>query len=120
MSGFMRREYDKPVVIAVASFSMAGEFRCWRSIRATIELRLPANPTTGFAWSIEAGGGPACGVEEGPPASPGRVPGQGGEHAWQIRGVQLGNCHIALAYRRPWEATSSPAQVFTLDVRVTR
>ncbi len=84
-----------------------------------IELRLPANPTTGFAWSIEAAGGPACAVEEGPAAPPGNVPGQGSEHAWHIRGVQLGTCQIALAYRRPWEAAANPAETFRLDIRVT-
>jgi len=84
-----------------------------------IELRLPANPTTGFSWSIEAAGRPACVIEEGPAAPPGQVPGQGSEHTWQIRGVQLGGCHIALAYRRPWEATASPAREFRLDIRVT-
>jgi inhibitor of cysteine peptidase len=89
------------------------------AVGQVIELRLPANPTTGFSWGVEAGGGPACVVEEGPAAAPGRVPGQGGEHAWHIRGVQLGSCHIALAYRRPWETAAGPARTFTIDVRVT-
>jgi inhibitor of cysteine peptidase len=90
------------------------------AVGQAIELRLPENPTTGFSWAVQTDGGPACSVAEGPPAPAGALPGQGREHAWEIRGVQAGTCRIGLAYRRPWETGAPPAQEFHVGIRVSR
>ena len=84
-----------------------------------LELRLPENPTTGFSWSFESNGGPACAVVNDQFVGSGTRPGRGGQHAWQIRGVQVGACQFSLAYRRPWEAGVPSAQVFHVQVNVT-
>ena len=61
-----------------------------------MELRLRENPTTGFRWSFASDGGPSCTVigdrfeqQNGPP-------GAGGEHAWQIKAVRAGKCHLEI------------------------
>ena len=83
-----------------------------------IELRLNENPTTGFRWSFTQDGSPSCAVisdsftpQEGPP-------GAGGRHTWQIKAMQVGDCHLELRYRRPHELNTPPAQTFDVDVLV--
>ncbi len=84
-----------------------------------IELRLKENPTTGFRWSFASDGRPSCTVikdsfkrQKGPP-------GTGGEHAWQIKAVQAGNCHLKLLYLRPYDPYVPPARTFSLEIQVT-
>jgi inhibitor of cysteine peptidase len=89
-------------------------------IGQVIELRLKENPTTGFRWSFAADGKPACAVildsfkrrHTGPP-------GAGGDHAWRIKAVRAGICHLELLYRRPYEPDAPPARTFAFDVQVT-
>jgi inhibitor of cysteine peptidase len=82
-----------------------------------IELRLAENPTTGYRWTFAADGAPVCVVVsdrfEGPPGPPGA----GGEHTWQIKGAQIGECEIAMQYQRSFEQDAA-ARSFALHVRV--
>ena len=84
-----------------------------------IELRLKENPTTGFRWSIAADGAPACAVVADSFERRPSPPGAGGEHAWRIKAVRAGTCHLELIYRRPFEPGVPPARSFALDVQVT-
>jgi inhibitor of cysteine peptidase len=84
-----------------------------------IELRLNENPTTGFRWSFAADGKPSCTVVSDSFAPQEGPPGTGGRHAWQIKAILAGNCHLELLYRRPYDADAAPAQTFSLDIRVT-
>jgi inhibitor of cysteine peptidase len=84
-----------------------------------IELRLKENPTTGFRWSFAADGSPACAVVgDSFERRPG-PPGAGGAHAWRIKAVRAGTCHLELLYRRPFEPAAPPASSFALEVQVT-
>ena len=84
-----------------------------------MELRLAENPTTGFRWSFVSKGEPVCVVVGDAYQAQGGPPGRGGEHEWRIEGAQVGECDIALDYRRSFEQ-APPARSFTLHVRVTR
>lgn len=82
-----------------------------------VELRLAENPTTGFRWVFVSQGGPVCAVLGGDFRAPSGPPGRAGEHVWEIKGVQPGECELTLSYARPWE--TAPARTFTVNVHVT-
>jgi inhibitor of cysteine peptidase len=84
-----------------------------------IELRLRENPTTGFRWSFASDAGPSCTVIGDSFEQQNGPPGAGGEHAWQIKAVRAGKCHLELFYRRPHDPDVPPAQIFTLDIQIT-
>src|SRR5438094_5784080 len=84
----------------------------------TLEVRLAENPTTGFRWQIEADGRPACTLTSDLYEAASGPPGSGGTRVLAYRGTSPGECTIALAYRRSWEAAASAAQTFMLRVRV--
>jgi inhibitor of cysteine peptidase len=87
-----------------------------------IEVRLEANPTTGYRWQVVRGA-PAVldSLEEGTyapaPTAPGTV-GGGGTVAWRFRAARAGHDSFQLAYRRPWEPDSAPAQTFSCEFNV--
>ena len=68
-----------------------------------MELRLAENPTTGYRWTFVQNGAPACVVLSDRFERPPGPPGQGGEHAWQIKGAAVGECDIAMQYRRSFQ-----------------
>jgi len=82
-----------------------------------MELRLTENPTTGFRWNFVSKGEPACVVVGDTYHATGGPPGQGGTHEWRIEGSRVGECDIALDYRRSFEQVP-PARSFTLHIRV--
>ena len=84
-----------------------------------MELRLAENPTTGYRWTIIANGAPVCLVVSDQFDGPSGPPGKGGEHRWQIKGAAIGECDIAMKYRRSFEQDTA-ANSFALHVRVTR
>ena len=83
-----------------------------------MELRLQENPTTGFRWVFAEDGVP-CFSLVSDAYEGGGAPGAGGEHKWQMKAVQLGNCELRLFYRRSFEPDASPARSFVLHVKVT-
>ena len=89
------------------------------SIGQVIELHLKENPTTGFRWSFAADGRPSCAVIGDSFEQYKSPPGAGGDHAWGIKAVRAGACHLELLYRRPYEPDAPPARTFALDVQVT-
>ncbi|HMK67555.1 MAG TPA: protease inhibitor I42 family protein, partial [Stellaceae bacterium] len=60
-----------------------------------MELRLQENPTTGFRWVFAEDGVP-CFSLVSDAYEGGGAPGAGGEHKWQMKAVQLGNCELRL------------------------
>ena len=83
-----------------------------------LELKLEENPTTGFRWVFAEDGVP-CFSLVSDAYEGGGAPGAGGEHKWQMKAVQLGNCELRLFYRRSFEPDASPARSFVLHVKVT-
>jgi inhibitor of cysteine peptidase len=84
-----------------------------------VEVRLAENRSTGFQWRLVGDPGRACRVVDGgfEPA-PGGMLGRGGTHAWRITASGTGECSLALAYARPWEASAAPARTFALHLRI--
>jgi inhibitor of cysteine peptidase len=88
-------------------------------IGQVMELRLAENPTTGYRWTFVHNGAPVCLVMSDQFERPTGPPGQGGEHAWQIKGAAVGECDIAMQYSRSFEQNAA-AKSFALHVRVTQ
>ncbi len=87
-----------------------------------IELRLDANPTTGYRWQVVQAAPAVLDTLAGEmylPASaaPG-VAGGGGTVTWRFRATRVGRDNLQLVYRRPWEPDSVPAQTFVCEVAV--
>ncbi len=87
-----------------------------------LEIKLTSNPTTGYSWTfndqsidlIERQGNssfvPGNDCE-------GRI-GCGGSEIGKFKAIKQGSGTLRLEYRRPWETTAQPAQVFQLIITV--
>ncbi len=77
-----------------------------------IAVKLPANPSTGYSWTIAANTPsvlqPAGDPRFEPPAR--AVPGAGGTQTFEFRVVGGGGAFLQLVYRRPFEKESPPAR----------
>ncbi|SRR5579884_1263234 len=89
-------------------------------VNQALEICLHENPTTGFRWSLESNGEPACVFVRDFFEPPSDAPGRGGNHHWEFETARVGLGTIGLSYRRPWEKEKAPAQTFTLRVRVLK
>jgi inhibitor of cysteine peptidase len=85
-----------------------------------IIIRLPENPTTGFRWT-EDKVDPLCVEAQGSSFSPARdgAVGGGGERtfSFQVKG-EGGTGNIGLKLKRQWEADASPAERYSVTVKV--
>ena len=87
----------------------------------TLEVTLSSNPTTGYSWQIadaadgvlEAVGDPAYVQDPGP-----ALVGKGGAETFTFTAAKAGRGTLMMEYRRPWETTSTPEQVFEVPVQV--
>ena len=89
-------------------------------VNSTFIVALPANPSTGYSWSIRPTTGPAeiRSVNHAlrtPAKSP---PGTPGEEYWTLRSGHAGEHTLHFIYARPWEKNSEPAEKLDLLVRV--
>jgi inhibitor of cysteine peptidase len=87
-----------------------------------LEIRLPANPSTGYAWAI-ADGATMLLEPVGKPtytASATATPmvGRGGATTFRFRPITMGHDTLRLVYRRPSEPDTPPAREFACDVMV--
>jgi len=83
-----------------------------------LSVRLPANPTTGYTWSIAANAPsvlqPAGDPRFEPP--PAGRPGAGGFQIFEFRVAGGGAAWLQLVYRRPLEKDSPPARSWSVFV----
>ena len=85
----------------------------------SVVIRLPENPTTGFRWSVIAGGDVVCTfVRDEFQGAAIAVPGAGGEHVWEMRADAAGETLIKLACRRRSQKEDPPQRTFSLRIRV--
>jgi inhibitor of cysteine peptidase len=84
-----------------------------------LEVRLPANPSTGYSWS-QLDGDPAVLEPMGAATfEPQRqAPGAGGTSTMTYRAVGAGETVLKLIYHRPWERGVPPAKTFETRVVV--
>ena len=85
----------------------------------TFTVLLPANPTTGYSWSLD----PNQGRSELQPLSHKYEPagnriGSGGEERWSFRAAGASEYRLHFSYRRPWEKNAAPAKSLEIVVRV--
>jgi len=84
-----------------------------------ITLRLEANRSAGYRWSLAESGD--AGLEQiGEPfyTQEKSVPGGGGAEYWTFRATGVGKKELRFEYRRPWERDKPPAKVLTFPVLV--
>ena len=86
----------------------------------TFEIRLAANPSTGFAWELGAplDGSIVRSIANAYEPKVGDRVGAGGISVWKFEGVAAGRATIVLVYRRPWEPEVAPARTATYSVAV--
>lgn len=78
------------------------------SVGDMLEVRLPGNPTTGYAWQTTTV--PSQLRQQGEPVhhSDSRRIGSGGDTSFGFRATAQGDAILELAYRRPWEQNTPP------------
>lgn len=90
----------------------------------TICIKLNANHTTGYSWSLAAVDKSILEVgEEGEYESdphPEGMVGVGGYEVWSFKAIATGETEISLVYVRPWEKDEPPAMTFKLKVVVDK
>lgn len=88
-----------------------------------LKVALPANPSTGFSWSLATEPDPSilksAGADLVPAgtATTGAV-GTGGKAVWTFSCLSPGTTNFMLVYRRVWEVGVPPAQSKRYEVRV--
>jgi inhibitor of cysteine peptidase len=85
----------------------------------SISVRLPENPTTGYAWTLDSID--ATLLEAGSPTYHGEGAGlgSGGVKTWLLRACAPGRTRIGLKRWRHWEGDTSVVERFavTLDIK---
>ncbi|MGY2006217.1 protease inhibitor I42 family protein [Nocardia gipuzkoensis] len=85
-------------------------------------VALPANPSTGYSWSIAKVDAAVVKLDgeadfEPDPAVP-VAPGAGGTSVWTFVGAAAGVTALTMEYTRPWEQGLEPARTFSLTIEV--
>ena len=84
----------------------------------SLSVKLPANPTTGYTWSIAANA-PSVLQPSGDPRfepPPSQRPGAGGFQTLDFRVAGGGAALLQLVYRRPFEKDAPPARTWSVFV----
>ncbi|MDQ7793642.1 MAG: protease inhibitor I42 family protein [bacterium] len=82
----------------------------------TITLTLEANPSTGYAWSVECDGTVVELIRQ-EYESRSNLPGAPGVESFTFRGVAPGRVDVAFNYRRNWEQEAIKTEVVSFVVR---
>jgi inhibitor of cysteine peptidase len=87
-------------------------------------VQLPANPTTGFSWSVTVAPSDLLVQEKPPQYLPSdharKLVGSGGFQKWHFRFVKSGHAKLSFAYGRPWEKDVPPVRLLELKVTMAR
>jgi inhibitor of cysteine peptidase len=89
------------------------------AVGQSLDVRLAANPTTGYEWStgaLRAGPLMRTGRSTFAPSTSGLL-GAGGTQVFAYRGTAPGTAHLSFEYARPWEHTA-PAKHIAVTVVV--
>ena len=84
-------------------------------------VRLEANPSTGYSWSVVGEPAPLMFVSSEYESDPQIQPRPGGSQIQVLRFKSdlVGTGELKLGYRRPWEKNVAPAKTFEIHVTVT-
>ncbi|HDQ08168.1 MAG TPA: hypothetical protein ENN44_05240 [Methanoculleus sp.] len=84
---------------------------------ATIIVKLPENPSTGYSWNLtETDGLAVAGDEYIAPET--QMPGAGGMHSWTMKPEATGVVTFSAVYIRPWEGEQADDQTYTISFYV--
>jgi inhibitor of cysteine peptidase len=111
---------DASVIVTFGSADSGTEIEVNTGL--TFEVRLEANPSTGYEWRLlddastvlEPLGAMAYEQDR---STTGR-PGAGGTNVWRFRAIHSGLDTLRMEYRKSWEEGVPPAQTFVCPVRV--
>ncbi|WP_280240447.1 protease inhibitor I42 family protein [Nocardia abscessus] len=82
-------------------------------------VALPANPSTGYSWSIAKVDAAVVKLDGEADFEPDPVaPGAGGTSVWTFVGAAAGATALTMEYTRPWEQGLEPARTFSLTIEV--
>lgn len=85
-----------------------------------IEIRLPANPTTGYSWLLQSFPGCLDLANFSYVPAGKSIPGEGGMQTVEFLAASGGEGELKIDYRRPWEKSDIPAaKTFSLKVTVS-
>lgn len=89
-------------------------------VGTSFSLLLPANPTTGYGWTLASSGKSQTLQPLGHQYHPASTPalGAGGEEHWSFRANTPGQSVLNFSYQRPWEKNLPPAKTLVVTVRV--
>lgn len=82
-----------------------------------VELVLPGNPTTGYAWVVTEAPSILEQVDETEFVAESDLIGAGGEFHFRFRATEPGTAQLILVYERPFEQVE-PLDAFEVEVRV--
>ena len=83
-----------------------------------VTLRLEANRTEGYRWSVAASGNALAPFGEPFYTQEKSVPGGGGAEYWSFMPVRSGKQELRFEYRRTWEIDKPAAKVLNYTVSV--
>ena len=93
--------------------------------KATLQVSLVANPSTGYSWIVvdDAGGilkqlGEPVVQDVNANANPSSVVGQSEQQVFQFDAAETGTGTLKMEYKRSWETTVPAEKTFSLDVTV--
>jgi inhibitor of cysteine peptidase len=85
-------------------------------------IGLPSNPTTGFAWSLDASASTGLDhldlVDGGFVATNSGLVGAPGRRWWTLTGRSSGRASLHFVYQRAWERNVPPAKTRTIVIDV--
>lgn len=89
-------------------------------LQKSLSIRLPENPTTGYAWNATVTDGlqivdTAFTLD----AQAANLSGAGGVRNWTVKAVKAGTQRFGAVYVRSWETNVTPADQFNLTVQVS-
>ena len=82
-----------------------------------VELVLPGNPTTGYAWVVTEAPSILEEVDEAQFVPESDLIGAGGEFHFRFRATEPGTAQLVLVYERPFEEVE-PLDAFEIEVTV--
>lgn len=83
---------------------------------ATVEIVLPGNPSTGYAWEVSETDEQLLPLVSSSYESGSDMPGAGGEYRFEFNATGKGLVDLRLVYKRPWEAEVLKTFAITLKI----
>ena len=81
-----------------------------------LAIVLPANPSTGYSWQVEADEAYLALLSQEFEAAGAGV-GAGGREACQFRALQPGSTGLRFHYRRPWEGQAIESRDYQVTIK---